>query len=806
MSSFTGHAEMYRGTYGETPKLIFTNYSTWGTDITAFLRAQDVLEIVRGNEPPPPAGNNQVAIKKTERYRARVGKAFAIIVSSCSLQIKTHINRMEDPMEIWAILKEKLDSVSSRAGKPALVRTFHMLRPLDSETSINQYIARLMDIRTQLAGTNKEMSDARLVSHILTTLPASYESIINTITFAPLEQQTLDNVVNMLSEAEKNRNNLLSASSASSSLTSGSSLAAYAGERSGDRRDRRGRRGNGRHGTRGSSRSRSRHHTHSRSPGRGRGIHKSRVNTRGCWHCGNAGHERSECRKYLPEQRNRPKVDELPDSRAHASVMIVRGTMAIRRQAFISTNTNPKDTNYTKWIVDMGASHHLCRERPDFEKLTPLNQKIEVIIGDGSPMIASAKGSIKLTLPCSQTLTIEALLVPRLHTSLLSVGELTKSEPVTFYNERCFLSGNLIGQRRYGIFDFLGTVKRLRRTPPLPASKYGLAVATSSPSILPTPVASSIHSSAISRSTQPTLQIWHQHLGHLGLASVKALLKKHSQPEEPNTERTQTVDITHILPSTDRGLGKTGQHESPEDEDEETGQCSSCVKTKIRRRIVRAPVLRTKQPFELVHSDLCGPITPLSMGGARYFILYIDDFSRTSHVYFLRSKAAEQVVSVFKEFAQRIETQFPGQPIRRFRCDNGKGEYNNHLFGSILQDSGITFEPSPKYTQHKNAVSERIIATITTKGRAMMIDSNLEDSLWSEVVNTAVYLHAFCPSRTLQGKTPHEVLHGKMGDIGHLRRFGCVAYKLIPKELQRGKFCSRATKCVMVGYTNSTKI
>jgi len=429
---------------------------------------------------------------------------------------------MEDPTEIWAILKEKLDLASSRTGQLALVRTFHMLRPLDSDTSINQYIARLMESRTQLAGTNEEISDTRLVSHILTTLPASYESIINTITFAPLEQQTLDNVVNTLSEAEKNRNNLLSASSASSSLTSGSALGAYSGESGGDRRDRRGRGGNGRYGTRGRSRSRSRHHTHSRTPGRGHGIHKSTVDTRGCWHCGNAGHKRSECRKYLREQRSRPTVDELPDSRAHASVMIVRGTMAIRRQAFISTNTNRKDTNHTKWIVDSSASHHLCRERRDFEKLTPLTEKIEVIIGDGSPMIASAKGSIKLRLPCGRTLTIEALLVPRLHTSLLSVGELTKSEPLKFYNERCFLSGKLIGQRRDGIFDFLGTVKRLRRTPPLPASKYALAVATSSPSILTTPVASSIHSSAISRSTQPTLQIWHQRLGHLGLASVKA--------------------------------------------------------------------------------------------------------------------------------------------------------------------------------------------------------------------------------------------------------------------------------------------
>ena len=486
--------------------------------------------------------------------------------------------------------------------------------------------------------------------------------------------------------------------------------------------------------------------------------------------------------------------------------MIVRGTMAIRRQALVPTNTNRRNTINTKWIVDSGASHHLCREQRDFQTLTPLSQKIEVIIGDGSPMIASAKGTIKLSLPCGRGLTIEALLVPRLHTSLLSVGELTKTEPVKFYNECCFLSEKLIGRRREGIFDFLGTVKRPHRSPRLPASRYALAVTSLSPSVPAATVPRVPNDLAMSRSTKPTLQLWHQRLGHLGIGSLKALLKKHAELGEPNAKHPQTEDIPPILASGSGELWHEEQSESIANENEETGQCASCIKTKIRRRIVRMPVERTKQPFELVHSDLCGPITPPSMGGARYFILYIDDFSRVSHVYFLRSKAAEEVVSVFKEFAKHIETQFPGHPIRRFRCDNGKGEYDNHLFRNILRQSGIAFEPSPPYTQHKNGVSERMIGTIATKARAMMIDSNLEDSLWSEAVNTAVYVHALCPSRTLQGKTPHEVLHGKRGDIGHLRRFGCVAYKLIPKELQHGKFSPRATECVMVGYTNSTKI
>jgi hypothetical protein len=84
-------------------------------------------------------------------------------------------------------------------------------------------------------------------------------------------------------------------------------------------------------------------------------------------------------------------------------------------------------------------------------------------------------------------------------------------------------------------------------------------------------------------------------------------------------------------------------------------------------------------------------------------------------VYFLRSKNATEVVSVFQEFQARVEKSLPGHTITRFRCDNGRGEYDIGLFRGILCMGGISFEPSPPYTQHKNGVSERMIRTIVTK-------------------------------------------------------------------------------------------
>jgi len=232
--------------------------------------------------------------------------------------------------------------------------------------------------------------------------------------------------------------------------------------------------------------------------------------------------------------------------------------------------------------------------------------------------------------------------------------------------------------------------------------------------------------------------------------------------------------------------------------------CDICIKSKHQRKVERKPAPRATHPFELLHSDLCGPISPESASGLRYFILYIDDFSRSTWVYFLRSKTAIEVVSVFQELKARVEKRFPDHPIVRFRCDNGKGEYDNSLFRGILRVSGILFEPSPPYTQHKNGVSERMIRTVVTKARALILDSCLSDEFWAEAVNTAVYLHARSPSRAVGGVTPFEKLFGEKPELGHLRRFGCAAYKLIPEAQRKGKFVERAKKCVFLGYVHET--
>ena len=173
-------------------------------------------------------------------------------------------------------------------------------------------------------------------------------------------------------------------------------------------------------------------------------------------------------------------------------------------------------------------------------------------------------------------------------------------------------------------------------------------------------------------------------------------------------------------------------------------------------------------------------------------------------MYFVKSKNWLEMISVFQEFLARMDIAYPQWPIARFRFDNSRGENDNPLFRAILRVSEISFEPAPPYSQHKNGNSERMIQTLVTKGRTLLIDSKLPTAMWAEAIMTSSYLHERLPSQPLNHKSPSEMLNvGKKPPIPHLRRFGCLAYKLMPSPQRTNrKFGKRSRSGIMIGYVH----
>jgi hypothetical protein len=115
----------------------------------------------------------------------------------------------------------------------------------------------------------------------------------------------------------------------------------------------------------------------------------------------------------------------------------------------------------------------------------------------------------------------------------------------------------------------------------------------------------------------------------------------------------------------------------------------------------------------------------------------------------LPDKKSETCTTAYKAIQARVHSMGQGYQIKRFRCDKGRGEYDNKTVRSVLTAGGTTYEPFLPYTHHKNGVAERIIRTITEKARAKMIDSQAPIQFWGEAVNNAVYLHQRSPNEGL---------------------------------------------------------
>ena len=170
-------------------------------------------------------------------------------------------------------------------------------------------------------------------------------------------------------------------------------------------------------------------------------------------------------------------------------------------------------------------------------------------------------------------------------------------------------------------------------------------------------------------------------------------------------------------------------------------------------------------------------------------------------VYFLKTKSAVEVLQVFQLFKAFVEKE-AGAPIRRFRCDNGTGEYNNHLFKDFLSTNGISFEPSAPYTQNQNGVSERAIRTIAEKARSMLLNAKLLEGFWEEAVRTAVYLKNRSPTKAVDS-TPYQAWTGQIPELGHLLPFGCDGLTFIHPDL-RTKWKPKARSCTFLGYIENT--
>ena len=88
--------------------------------------------------------------------------------------------------------------------------------------------------------------------------------------------------------------------------------------------------------------------------------------------------------------------------------------------------------------------------------------------------------------------------------------------------------------------------------------------------------------------------------------------------------------------------------------------------------------------FDLIHSDVWGPSYVSSIGGSRYFVVFVEDYSRYSWIF--KMKHHFELLQIYSNFAKIVETQF-SKRIKIFRSDNAL-EYTQYAFQAILHSCG----------------------------------------------------------------------------------------------------------------------
>jgi hypothetical protein len=289
--------------------------------------------------------------------------------------------------------------------------------------------------------------------------------------------------------------------------------------------------------------------------------------------------------------------EKLADFRAR------RAARAVRGRGISVVAASPITAPQSSWVLDSGASFHVTSDRTQL-----IGSKA---VSDGTSVIPFKQKMVYLVLSPIRVLFAHLTflylmsLVPQLSMNLLSVGLITDHNCFVGFNDSsCFVQVCRTGA-------LIGTGHRRRGAPSL----YIL-------NTLRLPQSSARVSSAASSSTSSFAK-WHHRLGHLCGSRLTTLINKGC-------------------------LGHTSLKSN--------FHCKGCKLGKQIQLPYPSRVSQSARPFDLIHSDVWGPAPFATKGGHKYYVIFIDDHSRYTWVYFMKHRS--QLCSIYQAFVRMVHIQF----------------------------------------------------------------------------------------------------------------------------------------------------
>ncbi|CAI7792740.1 unnamed protein product [Closterium sp. NIES-53] len=371
------------------------------------------------------------------------------------------------------------------------------------------------------------------------------------------------------------------------------------------------------------------------------------------------------------------------------------------------------------FTLDSGASRSFFRDRTT---LTPLSRPVAVSLADpfGCPVLAS----FSTVLPCAAAPsgTLSGLYLPSFSTNLVSGADLQDQgvDQFTPASQRmthctCAWTGRHLATFTRWPGSSLYTLSTA--SPPVPPS--GQVVASSQ--VFAAASESGPESAPCScRLLSHQTLLWHHRLGHPSLPRLRGM-----------ASRVLVSRLPRSLPPLPPGPAPT---------------CVPCVKGRQRAAPHSSEFPPKEAPLQTLHMDVWGPARVRGQGHERYFLLVIDDYSRYTTVFPLRSKAEVTEVLIDWIRAARLwlrESCGSDFPVLRLHSDRG-GEFSSARLGAFCRAQGIRQTFTLSASPQQNGIAERRIGMVMDVARTSMIHAAAPHFLWPFAVQYAAYLHARC--------------------------------------------------------------
>jgi hypothetical protein len=479
------------------------------------------------------------------------------------------------------------------------------------------------------------------------------------------------------------------------------------------------------------------------------GVSKNRGNSRKfdgkCYNCGKMGHMAKDCwTKKKPVESNTATSSSKENSEDGWDA---EALFATEEKELALTVTTPEQIDYKNdWIIDSGCSNHMTGDKHKLQNLSEYKGGRVVVTADNSrlPIAHIGKTIVTPRYNSNQVPLQDVYHVPGMKKNLLSVAQLT-------------LSGHyvLFGPQDVKVYRDL----KISETPIMEGQR------------LESVYVMSAESAYVDKTRKnETTDLWHMRLGHVSYSKLSIMVKKSMLKGLPQLDvRTDTV-------------------------------CAGCQYGKAHQLPYKESKFKAKEPLELVHSDVFGPVKQPSIGGMRYMVTFIDDFSRYVWVFFMKEKS--DTFSKFKEFRESAEGEV-GKKIGCLRTDNG-GEYSSSEFSQYLRECQIRHQYTCANTPQQNGIAERKNRHLAEVCRSMLHAKNVPGRFWAEAMRTAAFVINRLPQPRLEFVSPFEKLWNMKPTVSYFRVFGCVCYVFVPNHL-RSKFDKKAIRCIFVGYDSQRK-